>query len=73
MMITRGLERHIMCARIYGFSPSAMARVMKATNARSGGLRPGQPRNSVIGDRGYLETLLELAVEEFGVVWIHAH
>lgn len=60
---------HVFC----GMSASPMARVIRAANEHSGGLRPGQPRNSVIGDRGYLETLLELAAEEFGVVWIHAH
>jgi hypothetical protein len=42
--------------------------IRAAANEQSGGLRPGQPRNSVIGDREYLETLLELAAEESGTV-----
>ena len=53
-----------MFARSLGISPTAMARVIRTVNQHSGGLRPGQPKNSVIGSLEYLERLLELAAEE---------
>jgi len=53
-----------MFARSLGVSPSAMIRIIRASNAPFGGLHPGQPKNSMIGSPAYLERLLELAEED---------
>ena len=45
-----------MSARIYGISPSAIARVLRAVNQHSDWPRAGQPKNSVVGYRAYLES-----------------
>jgi hypothetical protein len=53
-------------ARSLVVSPTVLARVIRTVNAGSGGLRPGQPRNAIVGDPAYLEKILELAAEETG-------
>jgi hypothetical protein len=52
-------------ARIYGVSPFAMARVIRAVNANHpGGLHRGRSNNAVIGSPDYLEHLLDPAEEK---------